>query len=329
MSILFSRMQSVSAVLLGDGSFWLPSQESAAAPAVDFVFYLILGISAFFFFLVVATMCYFAIAYRRRPGRRAEKTATHSMVLEVTWTIIPALICAYIFYAGFSAYMRMQTGPRNSYEIMVKAQKWDWFFTYPNGYVSSDLHLPVDEPIKLIMSSEDVIHSLYIPAFRVKMDCVPGRYTYIWLRATKPTPKDAPLGLYCTEYCGDSHSDMRANVVVHEPGGFDAWLENAANYLKELPPAEAGGIVFSRRCTQCHSTDGTAKTGPSLQAIFGEDHKMRDGSSVAVDENYIRESIMDPQAKVRAGFQPVMPTFKGILTDDEIGYLIEYIKTLK
>lgn len=122
---------------------------------------------------------------------------------------------------------------------------------------------------------------------------------------------------------------MRANVVVHDRGGFNAWLENAANYLKEMPPAEAGGVVFSRRCTQCHSVDGTAKTGPTMKGIFGANHKMRDGSTVEVDENYVRESIMDPQAKVRDGYQPVMPTFKGILTDDEIGYLIEYIKTLK
>jgi cytochrome c oxidase subunit 2 len=313
---------------LADGSFWLPPPHSETAAGVDYVFYMILAICAFFFTLVVATMFYFAVRYRRRPGHRAEKTATHSNVLEVTWTVIPVLIVAYIFYAGFTAYMNMQTGPQQSYEILVKAQKWDWFFTYPNGYVSSDLHLPVDEPIKLIMSSEDVIHSLYIPAFRVKMDCVPGRYTYAWLRAVEPTPEDAPLGLYCTEYCGDSHFDMRANVVVHDKGGFDAWLENAANYLKELPPEEAGGVVFSRRCTQCHSVDGTAKTGPTLKGAFGAKHKMRDGTTVDVDENYIRESIMDPQAKVRDGYQPVMPTFKGILSDEEIGYLIQYLKTI-
>lgn len=329
MITMFTRLEFVPGVLLGDGTFWLPPPDSATAPAVDFVFYLILGVCAFFFTLVVATMIYFAIVYRKRPGHQAEKTATHSNLLEVSWTIVPLLIVAYIFYAGFSAYMSMQTGPQNSYEITVKAQKWDWFFTYPNGYISSDLHLPVDRPVKLIMSSEDVIHSLYIPAFRVKMDCVPGRYTYAWLRATEPTPKNEPYGLYCTEYCGDSHSDMRANVVVHEPGGFEAWLEDAANYLKELPPAEAGGVLFTRRCTQCHSNNGTAKTGPTFKGIYGADHKMRDGSTVKVDENYIRESIMDPQAKVRDGYQPVMPTFKGILSDDEIGYLIEYIKTLK
>ncbi len=270
-------------------------------------------------------MVYFSVVYRRRPGHQAEKTATHSNVLEVTWTIIPLLIVAYIFYAGFSAYMQMQTAPQNSYEILVKAQKWDWFFTYPNGYVDSDLHVPVDEPVKLIMSSEDVIHSLFIPAFRVKMDCVPGRYTYAWFRGTKAGTYD----LYCTEYCGDSHYDMQANVVVHKSGEFDAWLENAANFYKDLPPAEAGKIIFTRYCNQCHSDDGTAKTGPTFKGTYGQTHALRDGSTVEVDDNYIRESIMDPQAKVREGYQPVMPTFKGILSDDEITYLIEYIKTLK
>jgi cytochrome c oxidase subunit 2 len=286
---------------------------------------LILGIAAFFFVLVMAFMVYFAIAYRRRPGRTAEKTATHSNALEITWTVIPLIIVAYIFYAGFDAYMHMKTGPQNAYEILVKARKWDWFFTYPNGHVDSDLHVPVNEPIKLIMSSDDVIHSLSIPSFRVKMDCVPGRYTYAWFQGTQP----GTYGLYCTEYCGDSHYDMLANVVVHEPGGFSAWLEDAANFYKNLPPAEAGKVLFTRRCNQCHSDDGTAKTGPTIKGIFGDAHKLRDGSSVEVNEDYIRESIMDPQAKIVEGYPPAMPTFKGVLNDDEITYLIEYIKTLE
>ena len=158
-----------------------------------------------FFVAVVATMAYFSVIYRRRPGHESQKTATHNNVLEFTWTIVPLLIVAYIFYAGFAAYMQMQTAPQNCYEILVKAQKWNWFFTYPNGHVDSDLHVPIDQPVKLIMSSEDVIHSLYIPAFRVKMDCVPGRYTYAWFCGTKVGTYD----LLCAEYCGDSHFNMR------------------------------------------------------------------------------------------------------------------------
>lgn len=325
MSTSLTSLPDLSAALLASGPFWLPPPGSSVAPAVDRVFYLVLGISTFFFVLVVSTMVYFAIVYRRRPGRSAEKTATHSNVLEITWTVIPIIIVAYIFYVGFDAYMHMKTSPQNAYEILVKARKWDWFFTYPNGHVDSDLHVPVNEPIKLIMSSDDVIHSLSIPAFRVKMDCVPGRYTYAWFEGTQP----GTYGLYCTEYCGDSHSGMLANVVVHEPGEFAAWLEDAANFYKNLSPAEAGKALFQRRCNQCHSDDGTAKTGPTVKGIFGNPCRLRDGSTVMVDEDYIRESILDPQAKVVEGYPPVMPTFKGMLNDDEITFLIEYIKTLQ
>jgi len=289
------------------------------------VFYLILTVCAFFFLLVVGIGILFIVLYRRRPGREAEGTVTQHNLLEVTWSVIPSAIVIIIFYEGFVAYMAMQAAPPNSYEVSVKAQKWNRFFTYPNGYTDGDLHVPAEEPIKLIMSSEDVIHSLSIPAFRVKMDCVPGRYTYVWFRCDEP----GSYGLYCTEYCGDSHYDMQAHVIVHEPGEFQAWLQKAANFLQEMPPAEAGEYLFTRRCTQCHSNDGTVTTGPTLKGIFGQTHAMLDGNSVLVDENYIRESIMDPQAKVRKGFQPVMPTFKGILSDDEITYLIAYIKTLR
>ena len=270
-------------------------------------------------------MVYFVIIYRRRPGHAAQPTAKSNSALEITWTVIPLIIVAYIFYAGFDAYMQMHESPQNSYEILVKARKWDWFFTYPNGHIDSDLHVPVDQPVKLIMSSEDVIHSLSIPAFRVKMDCVPGRYTYAWFQGSRV----GSYMLLCTEYCGDSHYDMQANVVVHKPGEFDAWLTEAANFYKNLPPAEAGKILFTRRCNQCHSDDGTAKTGPTFKGIFGQTHKLTDGRSVEVDMDYIRESIMDPQAKIREGYQPVMPTFKGILNDDQITYLIEYIKSLQ
>lgn len=325
MNSLMTLSSSLPHVLLGDYPFWLPPPNSTTAPAVDRVFYLVLWISAFFFLLVVASMVYFVIRYRRRPGHTVQDSPTHSNPLEITWTIIPIIVVAFIFYAGFTAYMEMTTAPQNSYEILVKARKWEWIFTYPNGHSDSDLHVPLNEPIKLIMSSDDVIHSLSIPAFRVKMDCVPGRYTYVWFQGTKPGTYD----LYCTEYCGDNHYNMLAKVIVHESGEFAGWLENAANYYLTLPPAEAGKILFTRRCNQCHSDDGTAKTGPTIKGIFNEQHQMRDGSTVNVDEAYLRESILDPQAKIRQGYPPAMPTFKGMLNDDEIRFLIEYIKTLK
>lgn len=312
------------------GSYWLPGQESTAAEVMDPVFYLILAVCAVFFTLVVSLMVLFVIRYRRRPGVRPQKSPSHHTALEIVWTVIPLGIVAVIFYQSFVAYMDMQTAPPGCYEIRVSARQWKWQFIYPNGHVDENLHVPVDEPVKLIMTSEDVIHGLYIPAFRVKMDLVPGRYTSTWFRAVRPGTYE----LLCTEFCGDDHSNMLAAVVVHAEGQFERWLDDAANYLKSLSPAKAGEVLYTQRgCSQCHTIDGTAGTGPSLKGIFGQKHQMADGSTVTVDEGYIKESILDPQKKVRAGYQSVMSTYKGLLSEDgprnDVDDLIEYIKTLK
>ncbi len=309
-------------------SFWMPGQESTTAAGVDWVFYLILYISAFFFALVVGLMLFFVVRYRRREGVAPGKSPSHSTVLEITWTVIPLVIVLVIFYQGFAAYMDMQTAPPGCYEIRVSGRQWAWQFIYPNGHVDENLHVPVDEPVRLTMTSEDVLHGLWIPAFRVKMDLVPGRYTSVWFRAVRPGTHQ----LLCTEYCGGNqkrgHSDMLAAVVVHPPGEFEEWLKDAANFLKNMPPAEAGKMLYQRRgCAQCHSIDGTAGTGPSLKGIFGATHTMADGSSVTVDDNYIRESILDPAAKIRSGFRPVMATYKGLVSDEDITALIEFIKS--
>ena len=308
------------------GSFWLPPQESTIAPVVDQVFYLILSICSFFFLLVVGLMMLFVVRYRRREGVTPPESRSHNTLLELAWTFIPLCIVGVIFYQGFVAYMDMRTAPPACYEIRVTAGQWWWLFQYPNGAKDENLHVPVDEPVRLVMTSTDVIHSLSIPAFRIKMDLVPGRYTDTWFRAVRPGTFD----LYCTEYCGDQHSDMLAAVVVHPPGEFEEWLKGAADFLKDLPPAEAGEILFARRgCAQCHSVDGKAGTGPTLKGIFGDTHDLAGGRTVVVDDNYIRESLLEPQAKVRSGYNPVMSTYKGILSDDDVTNLIEYIKTLE
>ena len=314
------------------GSFWLP-KSAVDDRAMDPVFYLILGICAFFFLLVVGLMVFFVIRYRRREGVGPEKTVTHNTLLEIGWSVIPLIIVGYIFYRGFAAYMVMQTPPQQCYEIRVTGKQWQWYFTYPNGHIDENLHVPQDEPIKLIMTSGDVIHGLWIPAFGVKMDLVPGRYSSVWLPAGK---KVGSYRLLCTEYCGgdrkQGHSDMLAVVEVHSREDYNAWLKNAADFLKNLPPAEAGKILFQRRsCVQCHSFDEkrTAGTGPPLWGVFGETHDLDGGGTVVVDDNYIRESILEPQAKVRAGYQPVMSTYQGLVSDTDIVALIEYIKTLK
>ena len=305
---------------------WMPVAASTGAPAVDRLFQFILWLSLFFFVLIVALMVLFVVRYRRRAGRTApDASPSHNTALEVTWTVIPLILVIVIFAWGFKVYMDMSTPPGNAYEVLVTGQKWKWLFTYPNGHVDENLHVPVDTPVRLVMTSEDVIHSFYVPAFRMKKDVVPGRYAKAWFRATRI----GDYQVYCAEYCGTSHSDMLSMVVVHEPGGFERWLEQAADLLAKLPPAEAGAkLVAQRGCAQCHSVDGRGGIGPTLKGVFGHQVQLASGARLVADEDYIRESLVEPQARVVAGYQPVMPTYKGRLKDAEITAIIEYLKVL-
>jgi cytochrome c oxidase subunit II len=308
----------------GDGSsFWMPPQVSTVAQSVDWLFNFILAISVFFFLLIVVLMVVFVLRYRRREGTPAQASPTHNLALELTWTGIPIVLVIIIFFFGFKGYLDMATPPANAYQVLVEGQKWNWSFTYPNGYVDADLHVPVNRPVQLVMSSADVIHSLYVPAFRIKMDVVPGRYSKAWFEATEPGEYD----LFCAEYCGTSHSDMLAHVIVHPPGGFETWLEQASNFLETMSPVDAGRKLFQvRGCQQCHSMDGSAKTGPTLQGVFGRVESTAAGGTITADENYIRQSILEPNAVVVAGYEPVMPTYQGRLSDQEIMAIIEYLK---
>ncbi len=302
-----------------------PKPTSTTAGDVDELFYFILAISVVFFAIIVGAMFVFIVKYRQRDDLEIQPSPDHNNVLEIVWTVIPGLLVGVIFFWGFISYLDMRQAPDNSYEIQVTAKKWSWSFTYPNGHVDNKLHVPIDRPVKLVMSSDDVIHSLYIPAFRLKMDLIPGRYSTTWFEAH--TAGDYTL--FCAEYCGTQHSTMLAKVVVHPSGEFDTWLDNAANLLKTMTPVEAGEILYTRRgCVQCHSIDGAAKVGPTFLNVFGTQQPLTDGSMVEVDENYIRESILEPQAKIRAGYKPVMPTYQGQLKDEEIAALIAYIKSL-
>jgi cytochrome c oxidase subunit 2 len=308
-----------------EGSFWMPPGVSTVARHVDWLFNFILAISVFFFLLIVVVMTLFVIRYRRRAGADAEASARHNTALELTWTVIPLILVAVIFVFGFKGYLDMSTAPANAYEILVDGQKWSWSFTYPNGYVDSNLHVPVNRPVRLVMTSADVIHSLYVPAFRIKSDVVPGRYSKAWFEATTPGEYE----LFCAEYCGTSHSGMVATVVVHPPGEFEIWLDKASNFLETMSPVDAGRKLFQvRGCLQCHSIDGSAKVGPSLLGVYGHSEAMADGSTVPADENYLRESILEPMARVVAGYEPLMPTYQGRLKDAEITAIIEYLKTL-
>jgi len=307
-------------------SFWLPPPASSTAPVVDNAFLLLLGVSAFFFALIVVLGLWFVVRYRRRPGQGPEHSPSHNTALELLWTAIPLAIVALLFYQGFTGYMELRTPPKQAYEIEVVARKWSWLFSYPNGHKDENLHVPVDRPVRLVMRSEDVIHGLFIPAMRVQMDIVPGRYTRTWFRALKP----GEYNLVCSQYCGTKHFDMRALVIVHPPGEFENWLADAARAAESLSPVDRGRELYRiNGCWSCHSIDGTAGTGPTLKGIFGQQVQFQDGTSAVVDENYIRESILDPQAKVVRGYQPVMNTYRGVLTDEEISALIAFIKSLQ
>lgn len=307
-------------------AFWMPAQASSGAGEVDTVFFVIYWISVFFFAIIVGLMVLFAMKYRRRrQGENPDQSPSHSLALEITWTAIPVIVSVLLFVLGFKSYMNLAVAPRNAYEISVTGQKWQWFFTYPNGYVSDELHVPVDRPVKLTMTSEDVIHSLWVPAFRIKKDVVPGRYTRTWFQAEEP----GSYPLLCTEYCGTGHSDMLSTVTVHEAGMFETWLEASANLYDTMPPAEAGELLVQRKgCVQCHSSTGAPGVGPTFKDLYGHDVPLKGGGAVLADENYIRESILEPMASIVAGFEPVMPTFAGKLKDKEITYIIAYLKSI-
>jgi len=306
-------------------SFWMPPRASSIAYEVDWLFYFILIIAVFFFLLIVVLMVIFTLRYRAQEGAGPVGGQNHNTALEITWSVIPVILVAIIFYLGFKSFITMTVAPSNSYEILVTAQKWKWLFTYPNGYTSDDLHVPLEVPVELVMSSEDVIHSFYVPAFRVKRDVVPGRYNKLWFRATQK----GQFIIFCAEYCGTGHSDMMSLVVVHDPKEFASWLEDAAATFARKSPAEAGAELYKTRgCTSCHSLDGSRGKGPTFKNLFGSTQPLADGTEVKVDENYVRESIMEPLSKLAAGYEPIMPTYKGRLKDREITSIIEFLKTL-
>jgi len=322
---LLAQATSLPSIAPEGGSAWMPPQASGHAAEVDAVFYFIYWVSVFFFVLIVALMVYFVLRYRRRvEGELPRLHSSHSLALEVTWTIIPLILVIVMFYVGFRGFMDLANPPGQAMDIYVTGQKWLWTFKYPNGHDDTELHVPIDTPVRLILASNDVIHSFYIPAFRIKKDAVPGRYNKMWFR---PTRTGEYLAL-CSEFCGTQHSDMRARVVVHEPGLYEKWLTDVSDPFKTHTPAEVGALLVSRRCSGCHTVDGRAHVGPTFRGIFGHEVGIKGQPSVIVDENYIRESILTPSAKIVAGFENVMPPFKGQLKDQEITAIIEYLKTL-
>jgi len=307
---------------------WVPEVASNLASKVDAVIWFITVISLVFFILISIFLVYFAIRYRRRQENEETPYITGSHVLETIWTIIPSILLIVIFVYGFVVYKDMRTPPEDSLEVTVIGRQWLWQFKYNNGKTTlNELYIPEGRPIKLVMTSEDVLHSFFVPAFRVKQDLVGGMYTYLWFTPTKTGTYE----LYCTEYCGTGHSAMLGKVVVMSPEEYEKWEKGEEEKaVASLPPAELGKQLYTQRgCNACHSIDGSSLVGPTWKGLYGHEVVLQDGTKVTADENYIREAILEPQAKMVKGFGPVMPSFKGVISDDEISDLIAYIKTLK
>jgi cytochrome c oxidase subunit 2 len=349
--------------LMGDAAdgLWFPIEASTFASEVDSSFDMILWISLVFFVGIVIAMVWFPLKYHKPKGGKATSRVRHHNLLEISWSVLPSFLLVIMFVRGSWGYLDMREAPSGAAEVNVTAFRWGWSFDYGGGITSNELHVVVNEPTKLIMQSNDVIHSLFVPAFRIKRDIVPGRYNLVWFEATKTSKKidDATLqkaldrsktefagtfdpevfgftrhgyeylDLFCTEYCGKDHSMMHSYVVVHESEeDFQEWLVEVNKKPEGMSYEEYGRLLYDQQgCKSCHSLDGTKVVGPSFANVM-QPHAMESGEMIQVDENYIRESILNPMAKIVAGYPKVMPSYKGRLTDEQIQSLVAFIKSL-
>ena len=310
---------------------WIPEVASNLASKVDGVLWVITLLSLVFFVLITVLLVFFAIKYRRRSENDETPYITGSEPLEIIWTVIPSVLLILIFIYGFVVFKDMKSPPKDAVEITVTGKQWLWTFDYYNGKKTlNELYVQQNRPVRLVMKADDVLHSFFVPAFRMKQDLLPGRYTQLWFTPTKIGTFD----IFCAEYCGTGHSVMRGKVIVVSPEAYDIWEKGAqaekGGAVASLPAAELGEKIYKEKgCNACHSVDGSILVGPSFKGLFGHDVELQDGSTVTADENYIRQSILEPQSQIVKGFQPVMPSFKGILSDDDITAVIAYIKTLK
>jgi cytochrome c oxidase subunit 2 len=298
-----------------------PARASAGAGNVDALYIFLVLLATFMSVAIFSMILVFALRYRRQPGRTAEQIEG-SNALEITWSVVPLGIFMVIFAWGAVIYFQERTPPRDATEIYVVAKQWMWKLEHVEGQREiNELHVPVGRDIEMIMTSQDVIHSFYVPAFRIKQDVLPGRYTTAWFRATKP----GVYHLFCAEYCGSQHSGMIGQVVVMEPAQYEAWL-SGGNTSGSL--ASNGESIFQQLgCVTCHRSD-TQGRGPSLAGIFGKPVQLEDGRTVIADENYIRESILSPSAKIVKGFKPIMPVFQGLVSEEQLTELVAYVKSL-
>ncbi len=309
-------------------TLWLPPQGSTLAGEVDPLFNFILWASTIMLLLVLALMVGFVWRYRRRKSDPGIITApTHNTALELTWTLLPTLLVVVIFVWGFKTFVSMHVPPKDAFEIKVTGQKWFWSFDYPNGANTvNELVVPSGKAVKLLMSSKDVIHGFFVPDFRVKMDVLPNRYTILWFEA----PNVGEHNLFCTQYCGKGHSEMLAKVKVLGEREFSQWLEAGAGGGEGMSPAEYGAKLYkSKACVTCHTIDGSKLVGPSFKGVFGTTATLAKGGTMPVDENFVRAHILNPKSLTIQGYDPVMPTYQGILNDKQLDALVAFIKSLK
>ncbi|EMY76717.1 cytochrome c oxidase, subunit II [Leptospira weilii serovar Ranarum str. ICFT] len=321
----------------------MPVQASEVAKSVDNLYLFLLVSSLISFVILIGGMTWFIFKYRRKTD--ADKTAyiTHNTLAEFLWSFIPLVIMIVIFWWGWMIFADLRkVHDKGDIEIHVTARQWQWTFKYANGvtvvspnatekldtlFQPNGIYVPVGKTIRLVMTSQDVLHSFFVPAFRNKMDVIPGRYTTL---VFTPTEK-GDFVVYCTEFCGTSHSNMLSAIRVVDSETYDQWYAAAEKASKtQLPPAELGKKLYAEKaCAGCHSLDGSRLVGPSYKGLFGSAREFESGAGVTADENYIRKSILQPTAQVVKGYAPAMPSYQGQLSDDEINALIEYIKTLK
>jgi len=300
-----------------------PPSASSVSGEMDLLYLFIIAICAFFTVLVAALIVFFTLHYRRRHADDVGADIHGSLSLELAWTFIPFVLSMVMFAWGASLFFRLASPPANAMDVFVVGKQWMWKIQHPEGVREiNELHIPIGRPIRLTMGSEDVIHDFFIPAFRVKMDVVPGKLTTMWFEATQL----GTFHIFCAEYCGTKHSGMIGQVIVMTPQDYEAWL---AGGRSTGTAAQNGERLFADlACVTCHKPDSSGR-GPSLLGVFGSRVRLTDGRTVVADENYLRESVMNSQAKVVQGYQGIMPAFQGMVTEENLLQLIAYIKTLK
>lgn len=306
------------------GSIWLPEAASTIAPEIDSLFHFVNWTSLIIFAGILAAMIYFVFKYRRKHADERTTPVLENKWVELSWIVIPTIMVLVLFNWAFKAFIKIQVAPPESYDIVVRGSKWLWQFEYPNGTImTNEIHVPAGRPVRLQMSSEDVIHSFYVPEFRVKQDVLPNRYSYLWFEATSP----GEYQVFCTEYCGTQHSGMLAKVVAHTPEEFDDWLQTGGGNYDDMPLPEYGALLYQQQvCNTCHSIDGSSKVGPSLKNLYGKTEVLADGSTVVVDDDYLRESIINPGAQIVQGYPNAMPPTYAGLSERQVSALIEFIK---